>query len=83
MFQVVRKLKLLKELKAINSQTYRNIGTEANENREALVQVQQFLHTIPQCSVPQQVNERDIKFRQSSFLETEFVSTTKGKCNMD
>ena len=83
MFQVVRKLKLLKELKSLNSQGYRNIGTEANENREALVQVQQLLQTSPQCSVLQQVNKRDIKFRQSSFLETEFVSTKKGKCNMD
>lgn len=75
MLQIVRKLKMLKrDLKELNNQVFRNIVSEAKEDREALQQVQVLLQGNPSCKVLQQI-ERDLylKFRKSSFLAEVFM----------
>lgn len=48
MFQVVRRLKLLKKkLRKLHSQAFRDIVSEPNEDREALKQAQKLLQTSP------------------------------------
>ncbi|XP_019262934.1 PREDICTED: uncharacterized protein LOC109240719 [Nicotiana attenuata] len=75
MFQVVKKLKLLKKaLKKLNQQHFRNILTEAEEDRAALNQVQNRLHSDPSNKALQ---EQEIamyqKFRNSSYLAEMFL----------
>ncbi|KAK6780205.1 hypothetical protein RDI58_022389 [Solanum bulbocastanum] len=70
MFQVVRKMKLLKgALKQLNTQHFRNILTEAGEDRKALKIAQLYLQAHPSSTEAQQI-EKEIymKFRQSSYL---------------
>ncbi|KAG5629493.1 hypothetical protein H5410_001210 [Solanum commersonii] len=70
MFQVARKMKLLKgALKQLNIQHFRNIITEADEDRKALKTTQLELQAHP-SSIEAQQTEKEIymKFRQSSYL---------------
>ncbi|KAH0696217.1 hypothetical protein KY290_013575 [Solanum tuberosum] len=81
MFQVVRKLKLLKnELKTLNRTIYKNIESEANNDREALIQLQKLLQINPHCIVLQQTEtEMYIKFRKSSFLVDQLYLQQRAK----
>ncbi|KAH0747902.1 hypothetical protein KY290_027134 [Solanum tuberosum] len=75
MFQVVRKLKLLKkELRHLHSKNFQNILTEANEDRERLKQVQGKLQTNPNNIEYQQLESQAYqKFRTSSYLAELFL----------
>uniref|UniRef100_A0A1S4C366 Uncharacterized protein n=3 Tax=Nicotiana TaxID=4085 RepID=A0A1S4C366_TOBAC len=70
MFQVVRKMKMLKrELRKLNTQSFRNIVSEANEDRTALQNTQEQLHLDPDNLELQQTGrEKYQKLRKSSYL---------------
>nr|XP_016444822.1 PREDICTED: uncharacterized protein LOC107770069 [Nicotiana tabacum] len=75
MLQVVRKLKLLKRsLKELNGQHFRNIISEANGNREPLMQIQQALQANP---MDQQLQQKEkmkyLEFRRTSYLVEMFL----------
>ncbi|XP_019233350.1 PREDICTED: uncharacterized protein LOC109213958 [Nicotiana attenuata] len=84
MLQIVRKLKLLKslmELMELNGKHFRNIISEANDNREALIQVQQALQANP---IDQQLQQEEkmkyLEFRRTSYLAEMFLQQ-KSKAN--
>ncbi|KAK4721247.1 hypothetical protein R3W88_011480 [Solanum pinnatisectum] len=75
LFKVVKKLKCLKKsLKQLNGQHFRNILTEADEDRDRLKQVQKTLQSSPTDLILQQ-QERELhkKFRRSSYLAEVFL----------
>ncbi|XP_019237733.1 PREDICTED: uncharacterized protein LOC109217895 [Nicotiana attenuata] len=75
MFQVVKKLKLLKKvLKKLNNQHFRNILTEAEEDRAALNQAQNRLHSDPSNkALQEQETAMYQKLRKSSYLAEMFL----------
>ncbi|KAH0636375.1 hypothetical protein KY289_036290 [Solanum tuberosum] len=75
MFQVVRRLKLLKKkLRKLHSQAFRDIVSEAKEDREALKLAQKLLQTCPNNTEFQQgENMAYQKFRKSSYLDEVFL----------
>nr|XP_009789138.1 PREDICTED: uncharacterized protein LOC104236821 [Nicotiana sylvestris] len=75
MFQVVKKLKLLKKaLKKLNHQHFRNILVEAEEDRAALNQAQNRLHSDPSNkALQEQETIMYHKFRNSSYLAKMFL----------
>jgi len=75
MFKVVKKLKCLKKsLKQLNGQHFRNILTEADEDRDRLKQVQKTLQSSPtDLILQQQESELHKKFRRSSYLAEVFL----------
>lgn len=61
--QVVKKHKILKKkLKELNGQHFKNIITEASEDREALVLAQRFLQANPSDQVLQQ--DKKLKYQK-------------------
>nr|XP_016513402.1 PREDICTED: uncharacterized protein LOC107830381 [Nicotiana tabacum] len=74
-FQVVKKLKLLKnDLKMLNQQHFRNILTEAEEDRASLNQAQNRLHSDPSNkTLQEQETAMYQKFRNSSYLVEMFL----------
>ncbi|XP_060183173.1 uncharacterized protein LOC132613142 [Lycium barbarum] len=75
MWKLVRRLKLLKsDLKKLNSQFFRNIVTQSNDDREELFIAQRALQTDPLNLVLQQEEKEKLaKFRQSSYLAEMFL----------
>ncbi|XP_009629900.1 uncharacterized protein LOC107767911 [Nicotiana tabacum] len=82
MYQIVYKLKQLKKsLQELNRQHFRNILTEANEDREALEKIQKELQLKPgEARLQAQEKENYQKFRRSSYLAEIFLlQRSKGK----
>ncbi|KAM3307595.1 hypothetical protein P3S67_009338 [Capsicum chacoense] len=75
MFRIVKRLKVMKkQLRVLNSQHFRNIITEADEDRIALAGAQAELHMYPQDSDLQKQKKRlHQKFRRSSYLAECFL----------
>ncbi|KAH0708583.1 hypothetical protein KY290_010055 [Solanum tuberosum] len=74
MFQVVRKLKLLKkELRHLHSKNFQNILTEADEDRERLKQVQGKLQTNPNNIEYQQLESQAYQKFKTSYLAELFL----------
>ncbi|KAH0723423.1 hypothetical protein KY289_006467 [Solanum tuberosum] len=75
MFQVVRRLKLLKKkLRKLHSQAFRDIVSEAKDDREALKLAQKLLQTCPNnTEFQQRENMAYQKFRKSSYLAEIFL----------
>ncbi|KAG5582462.1 hypothetical protein H5410_053089 [Solanum commersonii] len=71
----MRKLKLLKnDLKALNSQYFRNIVTESNDDREILSRAQRTLPSNPMNLALQHDEKiKFVKFKRSSFLAEMFL----------
>ncbi|XP_070051247.1 uncharacterized protein [Nicotiana tomentosiformis] len=74
-FQIVKKLKLLKrKLRELNSQYFSNIKQTAKVDRQALKQVQERLQTDPSNhDLQQEEPEKYQKFRESSYLAEMFL----------
>lgn len=75
MFKVVKKLKGLKrKLRQLNGQHFRNIISEAEEDRATLPLIQSEMHNNPN-NVELQQKERELhqKFRRSSYLAEIFL----------
>ncbi|XP_018629838.2 uncharacterized protein [Nicotiana tomentosiformis] len=75
MYQVVSKMRSLKNsLKDLNKQYFRNIVTDANEDRDALKQVHEALQQHPGDKKLQQLEkEKYQQFRKSSYLAEIFL----------
>lgn len=75
MLQVVKKLKSLKRnLKELNKQHFRNILTEAEDDRTKLEQIQKALQANPRDqNVQVQEKEQYQKFKRSSYLAEGFL----------
>ncbi|XP_075085039.1 uncharacterized protein LOC142168277 [Nicotiana tabacum] len=75
MYQVVSKTRSLKNsLKDLNKQYFRNIVTDANEDRDALKQVHEALQQHPGDKKLQQLEkEKYQQFRKSSYLAEIFL----------
>ncbi|XP_075081951.1 uncharacterized protein LOC142166466 [Nicotiana tabacum] len=74
-YQVIRKMRSLnKTHKDLNKQYFRNIVTDANEDRDALKQVHEALQQHPWNKKPQQLEkEKYQQFRKSSYLAEIFL----------
>ncbi|KAH0678962.1 hypothetical protein KY284_020047 [Solanum tuberosum] len=79
LFKVVKKLnRLKKSLKQLNGQHFRNILTEADEDRDRLKQVQKTLQSSPtDLILQQQESELHKKFRRSSYLAEDMLGERK------
>jgi len=77
MFQIVKKLKLLKkELKVLNTQFFRNVVAEANDDRMALYLAQNKLQADPMNMTLQRRREGEILEVQKYIIYGRDVLTT-------
>lgn len=75
MWKVVRKTKLLKPcLKKLNTQYFRNIVTEASEDKDALKVVQEKLQTDPlNTTLQEEEKVKYEKYRPTSYMAESFL----------
>uniref|UniRef100_M1D6X1 Reverse transcriptase n=1 Tax=Solanum tuberosum TaxID=4113 RepID=M1D6X1_SOLTU len=74
-WKVVKRLKLLKPcLKKLNAQYFRNIVTEASEDRDALIEDQHKLHIDPlNKSLQEEEKVKHDKYRYTSYMAERFL----------